>query len=59
MNKKIVLNPRLVKIYELLRGFGLSEHQATILSTKTFQGMPKEFQSPTSAEIEDLTEGRR
>lgn len=56
---KITLNPRLVKIYELLRGFGLSEVQATDLASKTFKAMPKESQAPTKAEIDDLVNSRR
>jgi len=56
---KITLNPRLVKIYELLRGFGLSEVQATDLASKTFKALPKENQAPTKAEIDDLVNNRR
>jgi len=56
---KITLNPRLVKIYELLRGFGLSEIQATVLASKTFKALPKESQVPTKAEINDLVNNRR
>lgn len=52
------LNPRLVKIYELLRGFGLSANQAMLLAKKTFEGMPLESQVPTKAEMEDLVKGR-
>ncbi len=56
---KITLNPRLVKIYELFRGFGLNENQATVLASKTFKALPKESQVPTNAEIEDLVKDRR
>ncbi|MCZ6582808.1 MAG: hypothetical protein O6761_06530 [Thaumarchaeota archaeon] len=56
---KITLNPRLVKIYEILRGFGLSEIQATELASKTFKAMPKESQVASKAEIEDLVNSRR
>jgi len=56
---KITLNPRLVKIYEILRGFGLSEIQATELASKTFKAMPKESQVASKAEIEDLVKSRR
>jgi hypothetical protein len=56
---KITLNPRLVKIYELLRGFGLSEIQATVLASRTFKALPKESQIATEAEIDDLVNSRR
>ncbi len=56
---KLTLNPRLVKIYELLRGFGLSEIQATVLTSKTFKAMPKECQVATKAEVDDLVKNRR
>jgi len=56
---RITLNPRLVKIYELLRGFGLSENQATVLASKTFKALPKESQVASKAEIDDLVNSRR
>jgi len=59
MSKKIILNPRLVKIYELLRGFGLSEKQASTIASETFKTIPQEYQVPTKAEIEDIEKGRR
>ncbi len=55
---KIVLNPRLVKIYELLRGFGLSTNQATKIATKTYESLPENAKIPTESEIEDLAKGR-
>lgn len=55
---KITLNPRLVKIYELLRGFGLSEIQATVLTSRTFKAMPKECQVATKAEIDEVKDRR-
>jgi len=57
--KTMILNARFVKIYELLRGFGLSEKQALNLTIKTFEGMPKECQVPSKAETEDLVKHRR
>ena len=52
MSSKI-LNPRFVKIYELLRGFGLSANQAKALAQKTFNEMPPECQVASQHEIED------
>jgi len=50
---RITLNPRLVK------GFGLSENQATVLASKTFKALPKESQVASKAEIDDLVNSRR
>lgn len=57
MSSKI-LNPRLVKIYELLRGFGLSANQAMILAKKTFNEMPSECQVASQHEIEEQENSR-
>lgn len=47
------LNPRLVKIYKLLREFGCSEVQATLIAKRTFDSLPKETQVPLKSEIEE------
>lgn len=54
---KAVLNPRLVKLYKLLRGFGLSENQASVLAKKTFNAMPKESQVASKTEIQEQENG--
>jgi hypothetical protein len=57
--KSVLLNPRFVKIYELLRGYGCSKNQALTISKQTFNAMPKECQAPSKAETEDLVKHRR
>lgn len=47
------LNPRLVKIYKLLREFGCSEIQATVIAKRTFDKMPKEAQVPLKSDVEE------
>ncbi len=59
MSDKITLNPRIVKIYKLLREFGLSEIQASVLAKKTFDKMPKECQVPKKSEIEEAVEKKQ
>ena len=52
------VNPRLVMIYELLRGFNVSKSKATVLSTELFKKLPAENQVATKKEIDDLIRKR-
>ena len=63
-NKKVkddtilTLNPRLVAIYELLRGFKLSESKALVLSTDLFKKLPPESQVASKREVDDMIKRR-
>lgn len=55
----IGVNPRLLAIYELLRGFKVSEKKATLLATELFKKLPAESQVPSKQEMDDFFKNRK
>jgi len=58
-NTMIGVNPRLLTIYELLRGYKVSEKKATLLATELFNKLPAESRVPTKHEIDDFFKNRK